>query len=62
MVDRAGVPVASRVSAANVHDVSRLLLVVELQRADLYGQGARGGSRLGGRVDDPHSHAEPGKP
>jgi hypothetical protein len=25
MVDRAGVPVASRVSAANVHDVSRLL-------------------------------------
>jgi hypothetical protein len=37
MVDRAGVPVASRVSAANVHDVRRLLPTVVACPLPAYG-------------------------
>ena len=35
--------------------VGQFHLAVELQRASLHGQGTRGGSRLGGLVDDPHA-------
>jgi hypothetical protein len=36
--------------------------MVELERASLYRQGARGGARLSGFIDDPHRDAESGQP
>ena len=45
---------ARNLDASRDERIGHSQLAVELQRANLYGQGAGGGARLGGLVDDPH--------
>src|SRR5262249_55582630 len=42
--------------------VGKVHLSIEFQGACLDGHGARGSSRLGGHVDDPHPHPQAGQP
>ncbi len=48
--------------AARDHRVGEIELAVEFERAGLHRQGARGGARLCGLVDDAHPDAELGQP
>ncbi len=44
------------------HGLGEVELAVEFERAGLHREGARGGSGLGGLVDDANLDAEPGQP
>jgi hypothetical protein len=41
--------------------LGKVYLAIESQCVCLYGLGARGGSRLGGFINDPHGHSELGQ-